>query len=496
MKKMKTILAALLAVCMVFAMPNIASADEPYVPTTGTGTEADPMVWDMGPTVPYAQAVPAGEKVYVLAYGMGDYVITIESETAYVIIGETKYDAVDGKVEAPITIGRAAYFYLGNAGTEDATYTVSFNAPPAPLGTMDNPEALTEESGSGFVVIDAGSQGYYYTYTAPADGTFNVSVYADDDDWNPVGWMYVVNNLTSYQYGDYIFSDSENAAEGYSIEVSAGDEISIMVNTYNPADMWANPTGNVYTSYYFEAPAGTESNPHSFDDVTATITIPVGTTYYLTPFAGSTMTVTADGEYKLVFGEEEIASVNGVVSIEIPAGSGWGPSAAYFHIISETELTAKVEHAFPAGSQNNPDEIEAGEHTATFEAGAQEYYYTWIAPADGKVTIAISSEGGWQYTVNNLTSYVYCDTQWSDSDPLAPSTTLDVAAGDEIQIKVVTYNPADMFNAPAGTVKTTVTFAPAVIEGTGDFSSTMIYVIVLMGAALVGAGFVAKKRFA
>ena len=53
-----------------------------------------------------------------------------------------------------------------------------------------------------------------------------------------------------------------------------------------------------------------------------------------------------------------------------------------------------------------------------------------------------------------------------------------------------------MFNAPAGTVKTTVTFAPAVIEGTGDFSSTMIYVIVLMGAALVGAGFVAKKRFA
>ena len=80
---MKTILAALLAVCMVFAMPNIASADEPYVPTTGTGTEADPMVWDMGPTVPYAQAVPAGEKVYVLAYGMGDYVTASHYFTTY-----------------------------------------------------------------------------------------------------------------------------------------------------------------------------------------------------------------------------------------------------------------------------------------------------------------------------------------------------------------------------------------------------------------------------
>ena len=41
-----------------------------------------------------------------------------------------------------------------------------------------------------------------------------------------------------------------------------------------------------------------------------------------------------------------------------------------------------------------------------------------------------------------------------------------------------------------------ISVATAAVPSTGDFSSTLVYVVVLMGAALVTAGFVAKKRFA
>ena len=61
-------------------------------------------------------------------------------------------------------------------------------------------------------------------------------------------------------------------------------------------------------------------------------------------------------------------------------------------------------------------------------------------------------EGNWSYTINNMTTCQYGDTQWSDSDPVVNPAEIAVAAGDEIQVIVNTYDPADRWNNPAGEI--------------------------------------------
>ena len=110
------------------------------------------------------------------------------------------------------------------------------------------------------------------------------------------------------------------------------------------------------------------------------------------------------------------------------------------------------------GSSDYPEVLtETGTYSATVEAGSYGYNYEYTAEADGVVTVTMNDES-WTYVVNNLTSYKYGDTQWSDSDPVVPSTSVDVKAGDLISIMVSTYDPADPWNAPAGTVNWTLSF--------------------------------------
>ena len=57
-----------------------------------------------------------------------------------------------------------------------------------------------------------------------------------------------------------------------------------------------------------------------------------------------------------------------------------------------------------------------------------------------------------------MTAYAYGDTQWSDSDPVVKVVTLVLNAGDELQIVVNTYDPANMWSNPAGTISFNVTY--------------------------------------
>ena len=116
------------------------------------------------------------------------------------------------------------------------------------------------------------------------------------------------------------------------------------------------------------------------------------------------------------------------------------------------------------GSSDYPAVLtETGTYSATVEAGSQGYYYEYTAEADGVVTVTMN-DASWTYVVNNLTSYEYGDTQWSDSDPVVASTSVDVKEGDLISIMVATYDPADQWNAPAGTVNWTLSWSEKVAD--------------------------------
>lgn len=89
-------------------------------------------------------------------------------------------------------------------------------------------------------------------------------------------------------------------------------------------------------------------------------------------------------------------------------------------------------------------------------------FYLYTAPANGTLTITMP-EGNWTYAVNNLTAGVYGDTQWSDSEDSSATTSIDVSAGDEIQIIVGTYNPESMWDVPVGELTFNAAFEANVV---------------------------------
>lgn len=119
---------------------------------------------------------------------------------------------------------------------------------------------------------------------------------------------------------------------------------------------------------------------------------------------------------------------------------------------------------------------ETGDYAATVEAGSQGYYYEWIVEADGTVTVTMNDESGWQYSISKVpvdvddySNYYNSDTHWYNDDPVVATETVDVKAGETIQVWVNTYDAADEWNSPAGTVNWTLSWSKKV-SNSGVFS--------------------------
>ncbi len=120
----------------------------------------------------------------------------------------------------------------------------------------------------------------------------------------------------------------------------------------------------------------------------------------------------------------------------------------------------------PEGTWDNPKAIEAlGAQVATVEAASDGYYYTWTAPAYGKVTVTMNDASGWQYQVNktpvdeeDYASYYNGDLHAANDDPVVATEELTVYAGEKIQVMVNTFDVDNPWSAPAGTVNWTFAF--------------------------------------
>lgn len=127
---------------------------------------------------------------------------------------------------------------------------------------------------------------------------------------------------------------------------------------------------------------------------------------------------------------------------------------------------------YTVGSLDRPEKVTAGNHSTTFEKGDQGYYYQWTATEEGTVTVTMKDEDGWMYNLSCARadgSYSYGDTHWPDDDPVVFSEKIGVMPGDVLTIFVATYDPANVWTTPAGTVNWNLSFesaaSPAVPEG-------------------------------
>lgn len=281
------------------------------------------------------------------------------------------------------------------------------------------------------VKLDEGSDGKIYQWTPAADEEateLNLSWYPET----------AVLNVTATTGETTV---SATTAEGFgelTLPIVAGQLVEIEVSEANGAAA----EGYIYgaLSGY---PAGHESNPIMLGMVMEA-TIEKASWFAIKNFVGD-LIITGEGAFNVIYEAETFAAVDGVVTLSVNAPMFAG--AAMFQIDAAGAYTFSL--SYPIGSMENPAQLVIGENVADIKAGSQGYMYTWIATEEGTLKITMP-EGGWSYQLNNLTSYAYGDTQWSDSDPVANPAEIAVAAGDEIQLIVNTYDPASPWEAPAG----------------------------------------------
>lgn len=435
------------------------------------GTESNP-IWVNNVQVPTTASVAAGETVYYTGY-IHDMTMSIENakNAAVTFNGKTYTADADGTltVNLPAAAGMGrpmpVVFGITNNTGADASYTMTF---AYPAGSQMNPAELVLGENTATVAAGA-SGGYWFSWTAEQAGTLTIAM---DPEAN---WSYQVNNVTTSVSTDVHRSDDETVVSMEVMEVSAGDEISLMVTTVDPADPWNTPTGTVVFSASFQEAAGSETNPIGIYNIEAPFetTVAAGQTlYYTGSFYEVTLTIeNASGAVVDFGGSSYSADSNGTVTVNFPKSTSMGwPVPVVISITNSTQTDAvyTLNFAYPAGHMMNPAQLKIGSNTAVLEAGDSDgYFFTWTAAEEGTVTIAMDPAAHWVYAVNNMTAGTYGDSHNSADDPQVASEELKVSAGDEIQVNVSTFNPADTWNAPAGTVTVNFSFTAASGEDVG-----------------------------
>ena len=400
--------------------------------TYPTGSENNPVYpeWEWDETYANATAeitVGAGETVYVS--GNAGMILTVNGvETEQV----------------------AGVFSITNDGAEDAVYALAL---ATPVGRVNNPEVIENIPYEHEMSLEEDGA-YCYIWTATADGTIvlNVSeganitadvvVEISEDGW-PVTEQYVLAEPDINENWNYV---GWIVKENLTLDVKAGQQVKIQVNALTDWATWTAPAMDYILT--ISSPAGTEQNPVMLYDQWNFVANE-GTMWYAGYFNGMIMTVLGEGEFSVIYNGETVASEDGMIEMAVASANPRMPVS--FAIVGDGFFDVSFD--YPLGSMENPEWIGLGTYTAAIEAGSQGYFFTYIAEFTGELKVSVATEGtGWMYAVNNMTSYCYGDIHWSDEETPVNPEVVYVNEGDEIMITVNTYDPANMWSSPAGSV--------------------------------------------
>ena len=305
-----------------------------------------------------------------------------------------------------------------------------------PQGSMMNPQVLEELNWyyGEAVQAEGDTDGYYYTWTAPAEGTATFYFGYNEGLENYVLDI-VVTNQNTYAQKSLRNDGVDNYGMELQIPVAAGDELMIQVVAIEDAEGKYAPAATMTWCGNFAYPAGSEQNPiviewnwdDAYANAAASVTVEAGKTVYFNGTAGMILTVN---------GQVTEMDEAGVFSIANNA---------------ETEATYALALATPLGAYSNPEKIEAlpFEDTNSLEADGS-YYYVYKVTENGKVTLTVTN--GANITVDVLT--YSADSEWPISEQfvlaepeidenwnytgwiVADKLVIDVVAGQELKIQV------------------------------------------------------------
>jgi len=329
---MKKLLSLILVLVMVLAIAPAVFAEEPVA-----GTVDNPIfLYEQENTVTNVGTTYYGGR-------FDGMIMTVTGATGFSVIydGNPTNDT-DGVVTMIVT--QPDWFTpVSFAIVGDGEFSVKFTHP---LGTMGNPDALV--FGSNTATIAAGSQGYYYSWTADVAGLLTITMGGDN-------WFYTISNQTSYASTDNMCSGDDPVVKTTTIAVNAGDEIRVIVNTYDP-NSWDIPAGEVSFTASFRVGHGTVEYPfeaHTVNDVSA-IEVAAGSLTYIamnSQLNGMILNVAAQEGIALIVNDVIVPAVDGMFSVELT-----GVPANKVIVANTTEAAVELNASleYPLGSEGNP----------------------------------------------------------------------------------------------------------------------------------------------
>jgi len=476
-----------------WTITNDGEADAEYVITVSypVGTAENPeTIWDLS-EINVAIAEGNNQGYYYSYYNRaatGTISLSVASATEGVeydviltntVSGDMAWlsDSEDGTVQMAVVPGDFVTIQVAVSPDADWNYPAAdivLNGEFIyPVGTAENPETIWDLSEINVAIAEGNNQGYYYSYyNRAATGTISLSVASATEG---VEYDVILINTVS---GDMAWlSDSEDGT--VQMAVVPGDFVTIQVAVSPDAD-WNYPAADIVLNGEFIYPVGTAENPETIWDLSEiNVAIAEGNnqgyyySYYNRAATGtinlSVASATEGVEYDVILintvsgdmawlsdsedGTVQMAVVPGdfvTIQVAVSPDADWNYPAA--------DIVLNGEFIYPAGSMDNPAALKIGENTATIAAGSQGYFYTWTAEEDGKLTVAVSGANGWTYQVNNTTTGASTDTHWHDDETVVATEVLEVSAGDVITMMVNTYDPADMWSNPAGSIVVNASF--------------------------------------
>ena len=374
-------------------------------------------------------SVPAGKTMYYAAEADA-MVLKVEGAALSVIYNGQSYAAENGAAEVTVYAGvdGKVIFGISNTGSAAAEYTYGF---AAPLGHEQNPEVL-ESLEALMVQIPAGSESYYYSWTADETGMLTFAVSSTQI---PSGAAYdiTIRNLNKEIETKLSADGSVNAREEAIVSnlVEAEDQVLICVSVTNAnADSKLEISGEIY---------GNEDNKYPISSNDVKVTVAAWCDFYAYNMVGGQILTIENAQDMTITvnGKDYRANANGVITLNTPEANPRNPVEIYITTESEEVKTYDLVFAYPVGHMYNPQVITVpNQFNVSVPAGSEfGYNYVWTAETDGTLSIVMSNVNKIEVT---LTSELTNDNTYLWQDGVAQNPlTLNVTAGEVININVM-----------------------------------------------------------
>ncbi len=442
--------------------------------TAVLGTYSNPLPGDMPLTT---DSIPAGETVYYNVSGLNGAILSVNNTNFSVSVDGNPY--IEGELVS--AWGPTAVLGITNNGIEASTVTVTAEIP---VGTSNNPEKIV--LGENTTDIKENAPGvYFYTWTAPCDGTFKFEIGTATN-----GWQYQVENKTTSVMSEMYDHDYTPDDKAYEVEVKKGDVLVITVGTFDPNNWFGLPVGTVANTTSFVA-AHTYGE---YSDWTVAADGASKSCEKVCSICGDKQVLTITINNTTVEDKKDADSVNGLDKFVEQKGE---------NVTVEIEKDAtKVDEA----DSKKIAEVATDKYTLSFfeitliDATGAPITTTGDIVLELKISYADAAKAGLvvyrnhEGTVAKLTALTakpasdYTDaTYYVDKEKkcvyIYSSKYSTYAIGTEVVVE--NTNPSNPQEPSKGDT----------INKTGDVANTGIYMVMLLGVAVIAAGAVAKKRY-